>query len=60
MYTKCAFEGYIVMEEEQRLVFIMQTHDLSNDGILDKDNVADIIDSSDFQTRKVFCGVWKI
>ena len=25
VYTKCAFEGYRLMEEAQRLVFIMQT-----------------------------------
>ena len=58
VYTKCAFEGYREMEETQRLVYIMRTHDLNDDGI-EEDDIADIIDSSDFQTRRVVRGVWQ-
>ena len=57
VYTKCAFEGYTKMDEAQRLGFIMQTHNLNDEGILDDEDIADITDSSDFQARKVVIGI---
>ena len=60
IYTKCTFEGYTTMDEAQRLVYIMQTHNLNDEGILDDDDIADIIDSSDFQAKKVVIGVWRL
>ena len=60
VYTKCAFKGYTTMDEAQRLVYIMQTHNLNDEGILDDEDIADIIDSSDFQAKKVVIGVWRL
>ena len=59
MYTKSAFEGYREMEETWRIFFIMKMHDLKDYGILDENNIADSIDSSDFQIRIVVHDVWQ-
>ena len=41
------------------MVCIMQTHKLSDEGILDEEDIADIIDSSDFEAVRVVIGCWK-
>lgn len=59
VFTRCAFEGYKVMDESARLTFIMATHNLEDEGILDDDEIADMIDSSDFQAIRVVRGMWR-
>lgn len=58
VHTRCAFEGYASMDEAQNFVSIMQTHNLNDDSILEDEDIIDIIDSSNFQTRKLGTCYW--
>ena len=59
VYTRCAFEGYKEMDETTKLTYIMATHSLNDDGIVEEEDIADLIDSSDFQAVKVIRGFWR-
>ena len=59
VYTRCAFEGYKEMDETTKLTYIMATHSLNDDGILEEEDMVDLIDSSDFQAVKVIRGLWR-
>ena len=58
-YTRCAFEGYKEMDEATKLTYIMATHILNDDRIVEEVDIADLIDSSDFQAVKVIRGFWR-
>ena len=47
------------MDKATKLTYIMATHSLNDIGILEEEDITNLIDSSDFQAVKVSRGVWK-